>query len=187
MEKIDLNKEIIVIGNGSSVLQYKIGEIIDKFGNIIRFNDFQTKGYEKYIGSRTTIWARSNSLRTKNRNRKLFNEILVSSPEWNFESAKRLASMIKNAVLISKKDTLDLQNLLDLPGRIVKKGKKPIRGWPSSGLIVLYYLLIHRFETIYIHGFDNFVKINIILDIIIIIKKKCKLLMFMILKKKKIG
>ncbi|MFW6009526.1 MAG: hypothetical protein ACOCP8_09710, partial [archaeon] len=41
------NKSIIVIGNGSSVLEYRYGDIINNFNEIVRFNNFQIKGYEE--------------------------------------------------------------------------------------------------------------------------------------------
>ena len=46
--------KIIIVGNGSCNI--KKGELIDKFPNIIRFNLFQIKNFEEYIGSKTTHW-----------------------------------------------------------------------------------------------------------------------------------
>ncbi len=49
---------IILVGNGSSVLQSKRGQEIDKFDVIVRFNNFQLDGFVENVGSKTDIIAR---------------------------------------------------------------------------------------------------------------------------------
>jgi hypothetical protein len=153
----DIQQEIIVIGNGSSVLNHQYGELIDSFPDVVRFNDFKTEGYEKFIGSKTTIWARSNSKRTKERDWGIFDSVLVASPEWNYGNINRIVKGKDNATVISQEQALALQQELKLPGRVVKRGLAEKRGWPSTGLLILNYL-IDKFETVYIHGFDCFKK-----------------------------
>ena len=51
------NDSAVLIGNGPSVLLQELGEHIDSFAEIIRFNEYQTQCFEKYCGSRTTIWS----------------------------------------------------------------------------------------------------------------------------------
>lgn len=147
---------IIVIGNGSSVLDYKLQSEIDQFDHVARFNDFKIEGYESHIGTKTTIWARSNSNRTKHRDTKSFQKIILISPEWNYQNIAKLVKQYPQAITIPREIPLNLQNELGLPGRVIdRKRFKHKRGWPSSGLILLSYLLT-KFETIYIHGFDFF-------------------------------
>jgi len=153
------DNKIIVIGNGSSVLNKKMGETIDSFEDVVRFNDYKMKGFQDFIGSRTTIWARSNSNRTKNRDWSNFNKVIVCSPEWNYKNIKRLLKAGNTeGILIPRYDALQLQNELGLPGRVRKKGKW-LRGWPSTGLLLLDYLIKH-YDCVYIYGFDFFKQIN---------------------------
>jgi hypothetical protein len=153
----DIEKEIIVIGNGTSVLNYQMGELIDSFREVVRFNDYQTKGYESFIGSKTTIWARSNSKRTREREWLSYKNVIIASPEWNFGNIKNIIKDKSNAIVIPKEQSLDLQNELELPGRVVKRGEMSKRGWPSTGLLILNYLLKYN-KFVYIYGFDCFKK-----------------------------
>jgi len=47
---------LLIIANGPSVLEKKYGKQIDKFNNIARLNNYKTKKFEKFIGTKTTIW-----------------------------------------------------------------------------------------------------------------------------------
>ena len=51
-----------------------------------------------------------------------------------------------------------MQKQLGLPGRVREKGKWE-RGWPSTGLFALNYLII-EYKIITIYGFDCFEKDN---------------------------
>lgn len=52
--------KIVLIGNGASLLNQNLGKIIDtQFDEVVRFNNFQIKGFEKDVGTKTTIWARN--------------------------------------------------------------------------------------------------------------------------------
>jgi len=47
----------LLIGNGPSVLDQELGSVIDDFdGLVVRFNDYRTEGWERYVGSRTDVW-----------------------------------------------------------------------------------------------------------------------------------
>jgi len=51
-------KRVVVIGNGPSALREPaLGELIDSFDEVVRFNNFQTKvaGYSKFVGSKCTV------------------------------------------------------------------------------------------------------------------------------------
>ena len=49
-------KEIILVGNGSSMLDKKNSYEIDSYKKVVRFNSFKIKGYEDYVGTKTNIW-----------------------------------------------------------------------------------------------------------------------------------
>ena len=49
-------RKILIIGNGGSCLQRRIGHLIDRFdGDIARFNEYQITGYEQFVGTRTDV------------------------------------------------------------------------------------------------------------------------------------
>ncbi len=45
-----------IVGNGRSVLGSGAGPAIDKFGTVIRFNDYQIDNFEQDVGSKTDLW-----------------------------------------------------------------------------------------------------------------------------------
>ena len=50
------NKNILVIGNNLSILDNEFEESYLKKFFVVRFNEFETIGYEKNIGSKTDLW-----------------------------------------------------------------------------------------------------------------------------------
>ena len=55
-------KKIILIGNAKGDISIKVGEKIDSFDEVIRFNRFTTENFEDAIGSRCTGWIINRSL-----------------------------------------------------------------------------------------------------------------------------
>ncbi|MCB0346060.1 MAG: glycosyltransferase family 29 protein [Bdellovibrionales bacterium] len=55
VERYSEGKRVAVVGNAPSTLEYPIGQAIDDFDYIIRFNECTTVGFEEHIGSRTSI------------------------------------------------------------------------------------------------------------------------------------
>jgi hypothetical protein len=151
----DINREIVVIGNGPSILNHNFGKLIDSFANVVRINDYQITGYDKFIGTKTNIWARSNSKKTKDRNWSAYDKVILASPEWNFGSIEKIAQGHKNVIIVPKEQALQLQRTLKQPGRARVGDKR----WPSTGLLVLDYL-IKEYKIVYLHGFDCFKKIK---------------------------
>lgn len=47
----------ILVGNGPSLGGSGLGELIDSFDTVVRFNNFVTEGFERDLGSKITIWA----------------------------------------------------------------------------------------------------------------------------------
>jgi len=54
---MDKNLKVIIVGNSPNVLKKKYGSIIDSYDIVIRINKCTTNGFEKYIGTKTDIWA----------------------------------------------------------------------------------------------------------------------------------
>jgi len=46
---------IIIVGSSDVVLENRLGNKIDQYNTIVRFNRAPTKGFEEYVGSKTTM------------------------------------------------------------------------------------------------------------------------------------
>lgn len=57
IKTLDLESKVIIVGNSPNVLKNEYGSLIDSYDIVIRINKCVTKNYEKYIGSKTDIWA----------------------------------------------------------------------------------------------------------------------------------
>tara|TARA_B100000131_G_scaffold297808_1_gene316899 strand:+ start:19 stop:693 length:675 start_codon:yes stop_codon:yes gene_type:complete len=49
------NKTIAIVGGSSSLMENNYGKEIDQYDFVIRFNRAPTKGYEKHVGSKTSL------------------------------------------------------------------------------------------------------------------------------------
>ena len=82
-EKNFTNKKILVIGNSNKCLDKKMGEKIDRFDFVVRFNAAPTSGYEEYVGTKTDIIA-CNELVFKNKIEELSFDFNRKGIEKNF-------------------------------------------------------------------------------------------------------
>lgn len=53
--KLELFDNIAIIGSSGILMDLKLGDTIDGYKEVIRFNRAPTKGYETHVGSRTTL------------------------------------------------------------------------------------------------------------------------------------
>ena len=51
-----MNNTILIIANGPSILEYKLGKEIDKFDEVARINNYKIDNFDEYVGTKTTIW-----------------------------------------------------------------------------------------------------------------------------------
>ena len=47
----------IVVGSSKELLSKNLGETIDTFDHVVRFNSYVVQGYEKHVGSKEETWA----------------------------------------------------------------------------------------------------------------------------------
>tara|TARA_R110002020_G_scaffold142120_3_gene314153 strand:+ start:362 stop:982 length:621 start_codon:yes stop_codon:yes gene_type:complete len=55
LPELELDTNIAIIGSGGQLLNDKMGNEIDSFAEVVRFNRAPTEGFEKYVGSKTTL------------------------------------------------------------------------------------------------------------------------------------
>ena len=142
-----VNDELVIIGNAPFDKSKELGNRINSFNKVVRFNNFATKGYEKYIGSKTDIWCMScfvyySNKKLFNNRKNSINKILVLKPEV-FLNEHPYEDHPKTKLLIQNRDIV-------VPSKYDFKKK-----WPSTGILSIYYFL-NFYPKIYITGFNNF-------------------------------
>lgn len=139
--------KVFVIGNGPSALTYKLGKEIDAADIVVRINNFQTAGFEEFVGTKTDI------LFTCRLNEYL--ETLHQFPEVNL------------CLLMNPLDGVTIpEELLQSPNikRVIDwdevNSLLPSLNlgpecYPSTGLICVLEM-IGRFDHVHVTGFDHF-------------------------------
>lgn len=138
-----MNK-IILIGNGPSVLRHELGENIDKFDIVVRFNNFKIKGYEKNIGTKTNYW--------------------FTWCHFNVDNIKNLDKIYFHSWIKDKntdKNYIKLKNMYNnieiVDHGVLNEIKQHIPDYPhkafSTGLIAAH-IMIKKYSQIYLYGFD---------------------------------
>lgn len=143
------NKEsIIIVGNGPSVLKNNYGNIIDSFDNVVRINHYKPS---KNVGRKLTHYIFSPWKQIYNSE---INELASQIIIWNLIKKKEpiVYSNLKKTIYMNVKKINDV---------LVKKFKFanfPQNPLPSTGIVtILYFILLNKFEKIYIHGFDGLI------------------------------
>jgi len=138
------DKKVILIGNGSSVLDFLNGHIIDTFDIVIRFNNFKIKNYEQHVGTKTDYWFTWYDFHLKD-NLNL-DRIYFHSWVKNKEKDKNYNKIIKK-----------YNNIITVDYDILPEIKLEIPEYPhnsfSTGLIATH-LMLKEYNKVYIYGFD---------------------------------
>lgn len=158
---------VIVIGNGPSAAQGEpLGDEIDKFDEVVRFNNFQTKtaGLEKFVGTKTTVHYSDGVL-------------FPTYQEYHVPGATVMLSLIKDRFIIAV-SYIGFRMCIDLQVRLtwrflmdpalywmeseqIERLKKELgihKRHPTSGMLAIDYF-VHKEGVqlpVYIHGFDFF-------------------------------
>ena len=149
--------KVILIGNGSSVLDNEMGEYIDsEFDLVYRINRFKTEGFESHVGNRVDGWFLAEtgaqwienptedvegSIRYKD-----FEYIFLVMPNFKLNTGEHynLNKVLGDKIqLIPSVYEDNINSVVDL---------KPT--WPTSGLVAIQFLL-ENYDNIYTYGFDG--------------------------------
>jgi len=133
-------QKILLIGNGPSVLSRELGEEIDKFPLVCRFNTYRIEGFEKHVGTKTDIWVTCDVF-----------------PAWHKEYQKVICCSFHrsqdNGVLIKlRKKYSECDHFPEWAWEETIKGI----GYsaPSSGAVAVTYF--SKDYEVYIYGYDFF-------------------------------
>jgi hypothetical protein len=148
------NRKILVIGNGPSVLNHKVGDLIDTYDDVVRFNNYELKTYEEFVGTKTTILARRACDDVKLHPSELFNKVLcfITYCKWT-DGMTKVARDVKSfygekCEIVSWLKCREIGEQIGL--------QQPHKEWASIGVLTIA-LLVERFgaDNITIHGFDG--------------------------------
>ena len=139
-----------LVGNGPSAIYGNHGKDIDSFDEVIRFNAFDTLGFEAHVGTKTTLWSTFGRGVVPANNKKPDRAIYIhgenGTPSLDVKKVFFIPRFIFNHLtyVIRKKNENSQNNII-----------------PSSGLLVCWWLLnVVEVEKIYLIGFDHFQKDN---------------------------
>ncbi|MAJ45294.1 MAG: hypothetical protein CMF96_11210 [Candidatus Marinimicrobia bacterium] len=141
---------ILIIGNSPSIQNFNLGSKIDQFENIARINNFKTVGYEKYIGSKTSIWSNGANQNLIKRTEKFKSTIVFIPPNILNEKGNLIHKRIKKrlGLINSNYDLIPIEKMKSYE-------KKCDCSRITTGTNTILWA-IENFEKVVIHGFDFF-------------------------------
>lgn len=154
---------VCIVGNGRSVLSQSAGPAVDKFETVLRFNEFQTSGFEKHVGTKTSVWVLSDwtivKLINKYPDRSM--PVLCAVP-YRFMGkpyyATRRAEVEAQLTPAQRKR---VSFIAMETARELIEGRNFGDRWPSSGLLTIMHMLsAQEHKRVYVHGFDFFKEID---------------------------
>jgi len=151
LKKILEGKTIAIVGNGPSEMGKRKGTEIDNHDIVIRFNNYELKGFEQDYGSKTDIWCCNLNNDIKNRQENFKMVLLPEEISHKFISKLEIFSeAMKKGSVIYNYGFKELEGLTEI-----------FYEQPTFGLRLIYGLskLFSNFKNIDFYGF-NFCKDN---------------------------
>ena len=143
---------IIIIGNGSTLLDKENGSKIDDFDIVVRFNAYAIKGYEKNVGTKTTYWYNTinfQNLSSEPRVKVPYERIVIHSWEWNPDKDKTYQNFLnyyKNSVDL-RKTSRDLIEEIQ-----VYTSNKTYSAYSTGAMAI--WMMLKEHPEVTITGFD---------------------------------
>lgn len=151
-----MNSDIILIGNSPSVLDYNLGKKINSFDKVVRFNNFQIKGYEEQIGTKCSYLARRSCDDVKLLPGDMFEQILCFVTYCTLTSGMKIVAQQVKRVYKDKCKIIDeyiCKQYHDRLGLVYPQERA------SVGILAINYFL-DKYDTICIHGFEHLKPVN---------------------------
>ena len=144
-------KEILIIGNGRSVLDHSFGKQINKFSIVGRINNYSIDNYAEHVGGKTDIWFNGANQNLK-RQKVIPNEVVVFIPPGLLRLKKeKIHDRISRRLHIDK-EKYSLIPLETMENYEILTGVKR----PTTGTSCILWA-VENFEKVIIHGFDFFI------------------------------
>jgi hypothetical protein len=145
---MDNGMKCVLVGNGTSAIEKPLGSFIDSCDEVVRFNSFETKGYEEFVGTKTTTWFLVRLyLPTSFRMSIDYNDVYLHSWTWNKDKCSLWKNMgdkfpSSNVTKTEESVIIEMQEFLG----------SNYYGF-STGAIAAW-IMLKRFDKIHLHGFD---------------------------------
>ena len=136
--------EIVLVGNGMGALDNGLGEVIDSFPIVARFNWFWIEGYESDVGRKTDLWFTTIFCK-KRMQAHDFRLIWCHSWAWG-KGCKTFNLLRKAHPLVFKTQRATLMEMASFIG-------EPDMVPFSTGAIACWLMKDH-FSQVHLHGFD---------------------------------
>jgi len=159
----NISQGICIVGNGRSVLTSGAGGLVDTFGTVVRFNEYQTDDFSKHVGKKTDLWVLSDwtCIKLINKYPKRLEPVLICVP---FKFMGKPYYHERRAEVEAELTAEQLRRVTFVPADIARNLIEQYEfgdRWPSSGLITIWYFL-HECpdQQLMLHGFDFFKEID---------------------------
>lgn len=151
---VRINERVILVGNGPGLLLGSArGAEIDAFDQVVRFNWYAIRGFEPFVGTKTTLWSTFGRGTTpRDPDQRPERAVYVHG-----EDTKQFSLPIKEAFGIARSFFEDVRKRVK--NRSTRTGVANDKLLPSSGLVIALWLLeIHEVPLVTLTGFDHFSK-----------------------------
>ena len=147
---MDKKDRILIIANGESILSNNYGQFIDNYPLVARINNYQTKGFENQIGSKTDIWFNGANSKLKLQSAKYSDIIVLMPSQVILKKEADLNGHVSKRLKLNKEEytTVSLSNIQTFENQV---GYNRL----TTGLYSILWALKNYNEVI-IHGFDFF-------------------------------
>lgn len=143
---------IVLVGNAPSLLERPgFGAVIDAFPVVVRFNNFQTRGYERFVGAKTDWWARAENADIAPRTERLTRILLRLQGESEDTFNAGVATVLPTVVAQNPGVSVEVIPQRVFTDLICAYG---FQNAPLTGTLVAAHLLASH-ERIAVCGFDN--------------------------------
>ena len=137
--------ECVLVGNGKQ--DRKLGETINSFEHVYRFNRFRVGGFEDYIGTRCTHWILNNALTTDNRD---YYVNKIRDVKFNHPNLLSTITITNTDKHVNRLEYIkNNYDNFDYYISDFKLGSKKM----STGILTINYLL-DKYEVLNLIGFD---------------------------------
>jgi len=137
--------EVILVGNGTSILDAEKGPEIDDHRHVVRFNDCKLKGFERHTGTKTSLWFTVMKLQPRKLEELSPAEIIVHS--WHNKA--ETCEVFKTYAGLPNASKLDH---MIIPQICAFMDDNSYRSWSTGALAI--WLMLARFSAVTLTVFD---------------------------------
>ncbi|MCL2567058.1 MAG: glycosyltransferase family 29 protein [Alphaproteobacteria bacterium] len=141
------DKSIAIVGNSRDIFDNKTGKEIDSHDVVIRFNNYQIKGYEEFTGTKTSIWAYNGDWETKDREIKDYDAVLIFIHNTYQLSDEKIHNIYK---YLTESNTKIIFYPISFHNEVLKQ----IQHWTTTGTYLSYLLIKLGFKPS-LYGFQD--------------------------------